>query len=621
MVFEGVLSWWTGKMPDEDSDDGGGDDPPSPQPPPSAGTGEAQAENSHDILLSEFRQMRDKTIGQLEDRIGAAEENLAANSSTIDKHGDRIGAVEEYLGPKRGIISQLVVRIGALEENSERQLKQVYRTIGELQDGNQNYESNPPEDSRPVFELDGGDDRHGQLKKDDNNYSQSPPPEDPGLGDVNDDDHESDVDPFDDHVPDVDSNPNIMQVLQGLERRGQLKDENNYSQSTHAGNSLIDLTQQPDQDDPNSTQQQGAVMNSSRPSNVRISDGSTMESSTGSADNTSPPATANKRKLPEATPPAPSPPDPSTFPDQGSGTSAAQQFLKSPPGMNRTTSTNTIQGGQCLKATKFFSIHKVKFGQPAYNCWPADNHVAGFVVFPEFELLKEYIAAGRQIIEGQIAAQETILEQCEETAMSNDTFRQHLSDNYRLLVTDAYGQFVESFGTQTLLPPLTSAYGISFSGSYPITFPSFLAAGDRQEDPNLVTGYFLSTSFSCPPLKVRSYATCYVTLDEPDPPRVAGSTLQEYLQAATALSSLVVDACKNVPAGQGAEAAVVKELKRLGYPSMYHRFVAQFRLFRVFPWMYQIMRKLKLPTQDPLNVIVLPPRVSPPAQKRRRTGD
>ena len=131
-------------MPDEDSDDGGGDDPTSHQPPPSAGTGEAQAENSHDILLSEFRQMRDNTIGKLEDRIGAVEENLAANSSTIDKHGDRIGAVEEYLGPKRGIISQLVVRIGALEENSERQLKQVYRTIGELQDGNQNYESNPP---------------------------------------------------------------------------------------------------------------------------------------------------------------------------------------------------------------------------------------------------------------------------------------------------------------------------------------------------------------------------------------------------------------------------------------------------------------------------------------------
>jgi hypothetical protein len=69
--------------------------------------------------------------------------------------------------------------------------------------------------------------------------------------------------------------------------------------------------------------------------------------------------------------------------------------------------------------------------------------------------LKECIAAGRQVIEGQISAQETILEQSEETAMLNDTFRQHLSDNYRLLVTEtAYGRFVESFGTQTLLPPL-----------------------------------------------------------------------------------------------------------------------------------------------------------------------
>ncbi len=233
-------------------------------------------------------------------------------------------------------------------------------------------------DARPVFDVDGDDD-HGPdvpalpntrpvvgdhpcvlaSPKMTTTTPSLPPPEDPGFGDVNDDDHESDVDAFDDHVPDVNANPNQMQV-QGPKHRGQLKDDDHhYSQSTHAGNSLIDPTQLPDQDVPNSTQQQGAR---SRQTNVRFSDKSTMESSTGSVNNTSPPerrmstATANKCKLPQdqATPPdlvpAPSP-DPSTSPDQvsgtsqdpPSGTSAAQESVTSPLGLNRTTSTNTIQ--------------------------------------------------------------------------------------------------------------------------------------------------------------------------------------------------------------------------------------------------------------------------------------
>jgi hypothetical protein len=195
MVFDGVLSWWTGKKQDEDSDDGG-EDPPSPQPPPSVGTtGEAQAENTQEILLSEFRQMRDYTIGRLGDRIGALEENLEANRGTIDHVRDRIVAVEEHLEAKKGTISQHDARICTLEQNFERHLK---REAQRYQDANQNSDSNPPEVSRSVVDMVGDDDHGpnvpalpnttqargppmllGQLK-DDNNYSQSLPPEDPG---------------------------------------------------------------------------------------------------------------------------------------------------------------------------------------------------------------------------------------------------------------------------------------------------------------------------------------------------------------------------------------------------------------------------------------------------------
>ena len=640
MVLDGVLSWWTGKKQDEDSADRQREDPPSSQPPSSVGTGEAHAENTLDIR-SEVRQISDYLI---------------ANRRALRSHGLRITALEDYLEARSGTSSQHDARIGTLEQNFERLLQRLGQLYGDgrlgpLQDDNQISESNPPEDSRPVFDVDGHDDRGSHvpalpnptqargppmllgLLKDDNNYSQSFPPEAPGSGDVNDDDGDA----FDDHVPDdVDANPDQMQV-QGPKRCGQLKDDNNYSQSTHAGNSLIDHTQQPDQDVQNSTQR-----HSSRQSNVRFSDGSTMESSTGSVDNTSPPksmstAAANKRKLPEdqapdLLTPATSPDDPpsapplnqvpSTFPDQPSGIPAAQESVPSPPDINRTrTSTIPSQGGQPRSESQFLTFHEVRYGVRANHCWPYANLVAGFVLFPDVATMEAYIATGQQIIEGQKVAVDIMTKLSRATNLSDDVYKQQAVTFFEMYVNDAYHRLVESFGKETVLPPLASSHGIPFSGEQ-LTFPKFLALGHLQTVPaSRVQGYFLSSKFSCPMLKVQSFATCFVTHEEPD--SSSDSEFQKYLQAALIIASFVRDVCNNVvPAGRGVEDAVLDELVERGYSKLYTQFRKDYGLFRVFPWMYQIQKKIDRTTRDPLNyTVVFGEGVSPPAQKKRRTAD
>jgi hypothetical protein len=636
MVFDGVLSWWTGKKQDEDSDDRQREDPPSSQPPTSVGTGEAQAENTLDIR-TEVRQISDY---------------LVANRRALRSHGVRITALEDNFKARRGTISQHDARISTLEQDFERLLQRLGQLYGDgrlgpLQDDNQISESNPPEDSCPnrgpdvpslpnTTQAGGPPMLLGQLK-DDNNYSQSLPPEDPGFGDVNDDDHESEDDPFDDHVlDDVDANPNIMQA-QGPKRRGQLKDDNNYSQSTQAGNSIIDLYQQPDQDVPDSTQR-----HSSRQSNVRFSDGSTMESSTGSVDNTSPPkrsmstAAANKRKLPEdqatsaeLVSPATSPDDPpsapsrnqvsGTSPDQPSGIAAAQESVPSPPDIDRRTSTIPSQGGQPGSESQFLTFHEVRYGVRANHCWPYGNLVAGFVLFPDVAAMEAYIATGQEIIEGQKLAVDIMTKLSRATNLSDDVYKQQAVTFFEMYVNDAYHRLVESFGKETVLPPLASSHGIPFSGEQ-LTFPKFLALGHLQKVPaSRVQGYFLSSKFSCPMLKVQSFATCFVTHEEPD--SSSDSELQKYLQAALIIACCVRGVCNNVPVGRGDEDAVLDELVKRGYSKMYTQFRKEYGLFRVFPWMYQIQKKIDRTTRDPLNYIVFGEGVSPPAQKKRRTAD
>jgi hypothetical protein len=233
--------------------------------------------------------------------------------------------------------------------------------------------------------------------------------------------------------------------------------------------------------------------------------------------------------------------------------------------------------------------------------------------------MENYIAIGKEIIEGQKLALDTMMNLSRGTNLTDDDYKQQLVSLYEMYVNDAYRRLVVSFGKETVLPPLASSHGIPFSGET-LTVPLFLALGDLQKGPaRRVKGYFLSSKFSCPLLEVETFHTCFVTHEEPD--SSSDSECLKYLQAASIIASLVSDVCKNVPAGRGAADAVLDELIAREYSKMYLQFRKDYGLFRVFPWMFQIQRKIVRTTPDPRNSIVFGEAVSPPAQKKRRTAD